>query len=184
MCTFPVIDAAATGRNILRLRQEHGLSVREIQRFFGFEEPRVIYMWQKGQCLPSVDNLYALSALLNVPMNEILIPRITEQQQAVTACCAAFYGVFVSSRRGRDEDGALGTHLRPPASPAGREAVQPRLFGHIHSHYYDPVILPMETSGRREYMQMEGLQVAVNAARRAKRLTRSSRRSSTGAPSQ
>ncbi len=72
--TFPVIDMEATGRNILRLRKACGLSVRDIQQFFGFEAPRVIYMWQHGQCLPSVDNLYALSVLLGVPMNEILVP--------------------------------------------------------------------------------------------------------------
>ena len=39
MHNFPVIDPAETGRNILRLRQERGLSVRDVQRFFGFEEP-------------------------------------------------------------------------------------------------------------------------------------------------
>jgi hypothetical protein len=37
---FPVIDLPATGANIRRLRQTKGLSVRDIQQFFGFEEPR------------------------------------------------------------------------------------------------------------------------------------------------
>lgn len=31
--------------------------------FFGFSESRSIYKWQSGQCLPSIDNLYALSVL-------------------------------------------------------------------------------------------------------------------------
>ena len=70
---FPVIDLPATGANIRRLRQSRGLSVRDLQRFFGFEEPQAIYKWQRGQSLPTVDNLYALSALLEVPMNEILV---------------------------------------------------------------------------------------------------------------
>ena len=70
---FPVIDLPATGANIRRLRQTKGLSVRDLQRFFGFEEPQAIYKWQRGQSLPTVDNLYALSALLNVPMNDILV---------------------------------------------------------------------------------------------------------------
>jgi len=70
---FPVIDLKATGANIVRLRQEHGLTVRDLQRYFGFEEPQAIYKWQRGQSLPTVDNLYALSTLLNVPMNEILV---------------------------------------------------------------------------------------------------------------
>ena len=72
--TFPVIDLAATGANILRLRRDRGYSVRDLQRYFGFEEPQAIYKWQRGKSLPSVDNLYALSTLLDVPMNDILVP--------------------------------------------------------------------------------------------------------------
>ena len=70
---FPVIDLPATGANIRRLRQTKGLSIRDLQQFFGFEEPQAIYKWQRGQSLPTVDNLYALSTLLDVPMNDILV---------------------------------------------------------------------------------------------------------------
>ncbi len=71
---FPVIDPIATGKNILSLRQERGLSVKDLQEYFGFEQPQAIYRWQYGKTLPSVDNLYALSALLDVPMERILVP--------------------------------------------------------------------------------------------------------------
>lgn len=71
---FPVIDLAATGKNIQQLRQAKGYSVRYLQRYFGFQEPQAIYKWQRGECLPSVDNLFALSVLLGVSINEILIP--------------------------------------------------------------------------------------------------------------
>ena len=70
---FPTIDPAATGRNILKLRRERGLTVRQMQEWFGFDEPRAIYKWQSGQSLPSVDNLYALSVLFGVTMNDILV---------------------------------------------------------------------------------------------------------------
>ena len=50
---FPVIDLAATGNNIRRLRIERGLTVRDIQSYFGFEEPRAVYKWQNGESLPS-----------------------------------------------------------------------------------------------------------------------------------
>ena len=56
---FPVIDPIATGKNIIRLRVERGMSVRDLQAYFGFEEPQAIYKWQQGKSLPSVDNLYA-----------------------------------------------------------------------------------------------------------------------------
>jgi transcriptional regulator with XRE-family HTH domain len=85
---FPVIDLVATGNNIQRLRQERGLSVRDLQRYFGFEEPRAIYKWQKGESLPTVDNLYALGILLEVPMDGILIPvkRHSAKEQRETRC--------------------------------------------------------------------------------------------------
>ena len=90
--TFPVIDMKATGQNILRLRMERGLTVRDLQSYFGFEQPQAIYKWQQGKALPTVDNLYALGAILNVPIEEILIPStpklnlVTTGQQA-EACC-------------------------------------------------------------------------------------------------
>ena len=31
---FPVIDMIATGKNIMRLREERGMTVRDLQRFF------------------------------------------------------------------------------------------------------------------------------------------------------
>ena len=70
---FPVIDPVATGKNIVRLRKTRGMTVKDLQQWFGFEEPRAIYKWQQGQTLPSVDNLIALSALLDVPVEDILV---------------------------------------------------------------------------------------------------------------
>ena len=71
---FPVIDMTATGENIRRLRLARGLTVRDVQEYFGFEEPQAIYKWQRGKSLPTVDNLYALAGLLEVPMDQILVP--------------------------------------------------------------------------------------------------------------
>lgn len=94
---FRVIDPIATGANIVRLRKERGLSVRDLQTYFGFEEPQAIYKWQRGQSLPTVDNLYALGALLEVPMDEILVqsrPKLNIlpcEQQADAACCSPFF---------------------------------------------------------------------------------------------
>ncbi len=90
---FPVIDLAATGENISRLRRAKGLTVREVQSYFGFEEPQAIYKWQRGKSLPSVDNLYALSTLLEVSMNEILVSAAPKRnilafEQQAEPCCS------------------------------------------------------------------------------------------------
>lgn len=70
---FPVIDLKATGRNILRLRLEKRLTIREVQAYFGFEEPTAIYRWQRGDNLPSLDNMVALGKLFGVTVEEILV---------------------------------------------------------------------------------------------------------------
>ena len=101
---FPVIDLAATGENIVRLRKARGLTVRDLQAWFGFEEPQAIYKWQQGKSLPTVDNLYALGALLNVPMEEILVPRkpklniVGAGQQDVSCCPYPLPGCFEYGR--------------------------------------------------------------------------------------
>ena len=93
---FPVIDLRATGANILRLRKERGLTVRDLQAYFGFEAPQAIYRWQSGVSLPTVDNLYALSILLNVTMEDILIVRNRSvcEQQAELDCSVFYLGHF------------------------------------------------------------------------------------------
>ena len=85
---FPVIDSVATGENIARLRREKGYSVADLQSWFGFEAPQAIYKWQRGESLPSVDNFYALSVLLGVSMNDIIVERQfnTENGQFTSDC--------------------------------------------------------------------------------------------------
>ena len=73
---FPVIDLIATGANIQRLRKEHGLSVADLQSYFGFDAPQAIYKWQKGQTLPSTDNLVALGYRFRIPVDQILVCRL------------------------------------------------------------------------------------------------------------
>ena len=73
MSTIPTIDMVKTGENIIRLRKARGLTVKDLQTVFGFETPQAIYKWQHGTALPSVDNLVILAALLEVPVDEILV---------------------------------------------------------------------------------------------------------------
>ena len=70
---MPVIDMAATGMNIARLRMAAGLTVRELQAVFGFSTPQAIYKWQRGDALPTLDNMVVLAAVLGVTMEEILV---------------------------------------------------------------------------------------------------------------
>ena len=93
--TYPVIDLVATGKNICDLRKAKGLTVADLQEYFGFEAPQAIYKWQAGKSLPSTDNLFALSHLLEVPIDEILIPikPKTKSLPQEDSCGVDFLGV-------------------------------------------------------------------------------------------
>ena len=73
MIDIPTINTGMTGANITTLRKSAGLSVRDLQRAFGFNSPQAIYKWQNGTALPSLDNMIVLAALLHVRIDDILV---------------------------------------------------------------------------------------------------------------
>lgn len=72
MINYPSIDAKATGERIKELRKERHLKVTDISDYMGFLEPQAVYKWQRGDSLPSLDNLFALSHLFKIPMDSIV----------------------------------------------------------------------------------------------------------------
>lgn len=70
---LPIVNMKQTGQNIAMLREQRGLSVRQLQCMLGFATPQAIYKWQHGESLPTVDNLVALSVILAVPIDQILV---------------------------------------------------------------------------------------------------------------
>lgn len=73
MNNFPTIDARATGARIKYLRQQSGLTIKEVAEFMGFTTEQAVCKWQRGDSLPSLDNLYALSRLFGISMEDILV---------------------------------------------------------------------------------------------------------------
>ena len=47
--------------------------MKDVQDIFGFSTPQAIYKWQRGEALPTVDNLVVLAAVLGVTIDDILI---------------------------------------------------------------------------------------------------------------
>ena len=70
---IPVIDMTATGMNITRLRKNAGMTVRDLQEIFGFSTPQALYKWQRGEAMPTLDNMIVLAAVFNVTVDEILV---------------------------------------------------------------------------------------------------------------
>ena len=61
MC-IPVVDLKRTGQNISVLREQQGITVKELQQMLGFATPQAIYKWQRGNtslpCMNSWSNEY------------------------------------------------------------------------------------------------------------------------------
>lgn len=70
---IPTIDIVGTGKRIRQLRLERKLAVKDLQAVFGFATPQAIYKWERGTAMPAVDNLVVLAAVLQVPIEEILV---------------------------------------------------------------------------------------------------------------
>ena len=82
MFNIPTVNIKATGENIVRLRKQVGLSVKDIQAVCGFSTPQAIYKWQQGIALPTIDNLVVLSTLFGVSIDEILVLDVEGEERA------------------------------------------------------------------------------------------------------
>ncbi|MBE6018346.1 MAG: helix-turn-helix transcriptional regulator [Lachnospiraceae bacterium] len=69
---IPLIDREKTGRQIRMMMEERGITVQEAQSYLCLGCVQSIYHWFSGKSLPSLDNLYALSELMQVPMDALI----------------------------------------------------------------------------------------------------------------
>ena len=69
---IPLIDREKTGQQIRKIMEERGITVLEIQKYLSLGCVQSIYHWLHGTSLPSLDNLYALSELIQVPMDALI----------------------------------------------------------------------------------------------------------------
>ena len=72
MKEFPILDTSATGARIRELRKQNKLTVEQVRDFLGLESTQAIYKWQRGESMPTIDNLYALSTLFETSVDGIL----------------------------------------------------------------------------------------------------------------
>lgn len=69
---IPTINLPMTGVKIDSLRKKANLSVKDLQKIFGFSTPQAIYKWIYGKSLPSIDNLLILADVFDVSIEDIL----------------------------------------------------------------------------------------------------------------
>ena len=69
---YPVIDPVKTGANIKKLIRSNGITMTAAVDMLGLADKSTLYKWTRGDAIPGIDNMLALSVLLGVSINEIL----------------------------------------------------------------------------------------------------------------
>ena len=69
---FPLINKRETGINLHRIMDMRGVTAKDVQQYLGLGCVQSVYRWLDGINMPTIDNLYALSELLQVPIDAIV----------------------------------------------------------------------------------------------------------------
>ena len=69
---FPIINKRETGVNLRRIMDMRGITPKDVQEYLGLGCVQSVYRWIDGVNMPTIDNLYALSELLQVPIDAIV----------------------------------------------------------------------------------------------------------------
>ena len=80
-----VIDIQKTGAHLKELCRQHGIAVSDIQKLLYLKCPQSIYLWFKGETLPTVDHLIVLAHRMKLPVEELIVLKdesVTEEHIA------------------------------------------------------------------------------------------------------
>lgn len=66
------INQAATGMAIKQARLSSGFTVKTTANFFGCSF-QTVYRWENGTSIPSMENLFAMTRLFKVSMDELIV---------------------------------------------------------------------------------------------------------------
>ena len=92
---FPVIDKRETGIHLRRIMDEQGFTVKDVQEYLGLGSVQSVYHWLNGLSMPTVDNLYALSHLFQIPVDDMICGNrdkiYTDENQARIRRLRAYY---------------------------------------------------------------------------------------------
>lgn len=72
MCRYNGIDIKATGNKIKSIMESNACSAKVLANSLGVSN-QAVYKWLNGQALPSLENLYQISKLFNVKMDDIIV---------------------------------------------------------------------------------------------------------------
>ena len=68
-----IIGEDECGCTLLHLFEEKNITVDAIRKELGLKSKQSVYRWFYGAALPTVDHLYTLACMLQVPVDELLV---------------------------------------------------------------------------------------------------------------
>ena len=69
---LPTIDLKETGMNLRKIMDKRGITVKDVRKYLGLGSVQSVYHWLNGISMPTIDNLYALSELFQVPVDTMI----------------------------------------------------------------------------------------------------------------
>ena len=91
---YPSIDCIRTGKTLFSALFAMNISPKDAAEYLGFSEYRTIYKWKKGRSLPKLENLFAFSRLVGMPMDMLIIGKDEDwKYEKILRCLrlAAYY---------------------------------------------------------------------------------------------
>ncbi len=80
---YPTINMKATGIRLRQIMDQKKLTAKDVQKYLGLSCVQSIYRWLNGCSMPSVDNLYALSELFQMPIDDMIVGNRAYQKQVL-----------------------------------------------------------------------------------------------------
>ncbi len=69
-----ILDIQATGKRIMELVDERRIAVSDISETLKVS-PQAIYKWSTGKSLPTIRNMFLLSKMLKVDVDDMLVAK-------------------------------------------------------------------------------------------------------------
>lgn len=82
MMEYPVLDTREVAANLKRMRKERSITVMQVAEFMGFTSPQAVYKWERGDCMPTLDNIFALSRLFDTTIDILITARREEDESS------------------------------------------------------------------------------------------------------
>lgn len=82
MMEYPVLNTREVAANLKRMRKERSITVMQVAEFMGFTSPQAVYKWERGDCMPTLDNIFALSRLFDTTIDILITARREEDESS------------------------------------------------------------------------------------------------------